>query len=164
MIWLAGILIFICLLLLWLLLSPLQLEIDSRESQARIKWASIGNATIWYDDDWWLGFRVLFFQRKIRLSSMKAKPKHGAAARPVKKVKKKRKGLLRKMIRVLQTFRVKEWRLAVDTGDFTFNAQAFPLNYFPGFRNHLQINFNDENYLFIRIWNRPIRVLFAFLR
>jgi hypothetical protein len=162
MIWVAGILIFICLLLLWLLLAPLQLEIDSRKPGAALKWVSIGNAAIWYEDEWWLSFRVLFFQKKIRVASMKAGPKK-AAARPLKKPKRRPKGLFKKIVRVLRTFRVKEYRLAVDTGDYVLNAQLYPLNFQAGLRNHLLVNFTDENYLYIRIRNRPVKMLYAFL-
>ena len=163
MIWVLGILIFICLLLLWLLLAPLQLEIDSRKPGASLKWVSIGNATIWYEEEWWLSFRVLFFHKKLRMASMKAKPKK-AAARPVKKPKRSPKGLFKKMIRVLRTFRVKEWRLAIDTGDYTLNARLFPLNFQTGLSTHLLVNFTDENYLYIRIRNRPLKMLYAYFR
>lgn len=72
--------------------------------------------------------------------------------------------LLKKAVRIIKTFRVTEWRLAVDTGDHTRNAQLYPLNFLPGTFRHLQINFRDENYLVLKIRNRPWKILYAFLR
>lgn len=163
MTWLLVILSFIILLLLWLLWAPLQLEIDTRKPAANFKWSGIGRANVWYDEEWWLSFRVFFFHKTIRLASMKAKPKKIAGQR-VKKAKRKPKGFLKKMIRVLRSFQVKEWRLAVDTGDYTMNAQLYPLNFFSRLHQHLFVNFNGENYLYIRIQNRPAKMLYAFFR
>lgn len=163
MIWVLGILLFICLLLLWFLISPFIIEIDSRKPLAMLKWVSIGKAAIWYDEEWWLGFRVLFFQKKIRLSSIKDKQKK-VAAPLVKKTKRKRKLSFRKILNVVRTFRIEEWKLAIDTGDYARNAQIYPLNFLPKLSGHMQINFNDENYLYVRIRNRPLKMLYAFLR
>jgi hypothetical protein len=163
MIWLLGILLFICLLLLWFLVSPLILEIDSRKPAAMLKWVSIGKAMTWYDDEWWLSFRILFFQKKMRLSSIKGKQKK-VAAPPVKKTKRRTRPPFRKILNVIRTFRVEEWRLAIDTGDYPRNAQIYPLNFLPKLRDHLRVNFNDENYLYVRIRNRPFKILYAYLR
>lgn len=163
MTWLLVIVSFIILLLVWLLLAPLQLEIDTRKPAATIKWISIGSAAIWYDEEWWLSFRVFFFHKTIRLASMKAKPKK-ITGRRVKKTKRKPKGILKKMIRVLRSFRVMEWRLAVDTGDYALNAQLYPLNFFCRLQQQLVVNFSGENYLYLRIQNRPAKMLYAFLR
>ena len=72
--------------------------------------------------------------------------------------------LLKKIIRIIRTFQVTEWQLAVDTGDHSRNAQLYPLNFLPGAFPHLQINFRDENYLVLKTRNRPWKIVFAFLR
>ena len=72
--------------------------------------------------------------------------------------------VLKKLIRVLKTFRVTEWQLAVDTGDHTVNAQWYPMNFLPYTYKNLQINFIDENYLVLKMRNRPWKIVFAFLR
>ncbi len=68
------------------------------------------------------------------------------------------------MIRVLRTFRVTEWRVAIDTGDYARNAQLYPMNFLPYAFKHLDINFRDENFLVLRIRNRPWKMIYAFLR
>lgn len=163
MIWLLVILLLLVLLLLWFLLAPLQLEIDSRQPVARLRWISIGRAAIWYDEEWWLSFRILFIRKTMRIASMKARPKKITAKR-LRKPKKRRVMSLKKMVRLLRSFRVQEWRLALDTGDYPLNARLYPLNFLGGLRNHLLVNFNDENYLYVRIRNSPWRMLWAFLR
>lgn len=163
MIWLLFILLLLLALVLWFLLAPLQLEIDSRQPVARLRWISIGRAAIWYDEEWWLSFRVFFFHKTLRVASMKAGPKKIASKR-VKKTRKRPGMTLKKMIRVLRSFRVQEWKLAIDTGDYPLNARLYPLNFMGGLRNHLRVNFNDENYLYVRIRNSPWRMLWAFLR
>jgi hypothetical protein len=128
-----------------------------------LKWVSIGRAMIWYEEEWWVSFRVLFFQKKIRMSSIKRTQKK-AADQPTKKIKRRTKGMLRKIVRVLHTFKVEEWQLAIDTGDYALNAQIYPLNFLPALNHHIGINFNNENFLKVKISNRPVRILYAYLR
>lgn len=166
MIWLVIMLLSLLTLLCWLLISPVELEIDSRIPSAKLRWFSIGKAVIWYENEWWLNFRVLFYRKTIRFSEIKKKPKKIKPA-TVKKKPKSRMSISRmskKIIRVIKTFRVKEWQLAVDCGDHTRNAQLYPLNFLPGTFKHLHINFSDENYLVLKIRNRPWKILYAILR
>ena len=97
---------------------------------------------------------------------MKSKPKKmkdpTAKRKPKRRMKISR--VLKKLIRVLKTFRITEWQLAVDTGDHTRNAQFYPLNFLPYTYKNLNINFCDENYLVLKIRNRPWKIVFAFLR
>ncbi|MDP4264055.1 MAG: hypothetical protein Q8941_16125 [Bacteroidota bacterium] len=149
----------------WLLISPFIVEIDTRIPQAGVRWVSIGSARVWYEDEWWFSIRIFFFRKTMRFSEIKAKPKK-IKDRVKKKARKKMKisRVWVKMVRVIKTFRVKEWQLAFDTGDHTRNAQLYPLNYLPYTFKHLYINFGDENYLVLKTRNRPWKVLYAFLR
>jgi len=65
---------------------------------------------------------------------------------------------------MLRTCRVEEWQLAIDTGDYALNAQIYPLNFVPALHHHLGINFNNKNYLYMKIRNSPVRILYAYLR
>ena len=64
----------------------------------------------------------------------------------------------------LKSFRVIEWCIAIDTGDKIKNGWLYPLNFSPYTRQHLYINFMDENYLVLRIRNAPWMLAFAFLK
>jgi hypothetical protein len=105
---------------------------------------------------------VFFFRKTIRLAAIKKKKKKPAEKkkRPAKKANFPK--ILIKGIRVIRSCHVQQWELALDTGDYTHNAFLYPLNYASYFHQHLQVNFNDENYLFVRIRNKVWRMLYAF--
>lgn len=70
-----------------------------------------------------------------------------------------------KAIRVIKTFRVQKLEIALDTGDPVKTAKIYPLNFYPyppG--KQINVNFTGENYVFLRITNRPWRILVAWFR
>jgi hypothetical protein len=165
MMWVIAIVIFLLFVLLLLLLSPLSLEIDTRIPVASFHWQNIGSAAIWYDEEWRLSMQLFFYSKTMSIHQLKNKP--GKKKNAQKKKKKKNENsfqTLLKMLRVLQTFRVTEWKLALDTGDFTRNAQLYPLNFIPYAHEHLHINFTGETYLLLKIRNRPWNILIAYFR
>jgi hypothetical protein len=165
MVWLI-IVIVIRVLLSWLLISPLIVKVDTRIPEARLRWWSVGEANIWYKDEWWLQWRILFYKKEIRFSEIGSKTKTPKQAASKKRSGRKMKinKILKKGMRIMRTFKVEEWQLAVDTGDHTRNAQLYPLNFIPYNFQHLSINFNDENYLVLKTRNRPWKMLYAFLK
>ena len=63
-----------------------------------------------------------------------------------------------------KTFRITEWKLALDTGDYSLNAPLYPLNFLPYTINHILVNFQNENYLALKVRNRPWKILIVFLK
>jgi hypothetical protein len=163
MFWLVIILV-MAAVLCWLLISPLRLEIDTRVPRASLSWFSIAAAQIWYDKEWWFRFRVLFFQKTIRLEAARSGSKTLPRAQAKPGRRKHPRFRFRKIIRLLRTFRVRQWTLAIDTGDFVRNGQLYALNFAPSLANHLFINFSGESYLVLVITNRPWKIIYAFLR
>jgi hypothetical protein len=162
MIWLI-IILFICAILGFLLFSRIVVEVDTRIAKAELRWQGIGTVKVWYEDGWLLSMKVRFYQKTFRFADMKKKSKT-LKDRPRKK-RNKRAGtmrMLRKTIKVIKTFRVIEWRLAIDTSDYSSNAQLYPLNFARRNFGHLNINFRDENFLVLKIHNRPWKILYAF--
>lgn len=158
----AGLIIIVLLigLLIWLLISPLVILLDTRVPYFQVKWVSIGAASIWYDENLKVKFRILFFRKTIDVGQKKKK-----ITTKKKNIKsKKRKIPAQKIIRLLKTFKVKRWNLAIDSGDYIETAFLYPINFLRPLQNHLYINFNDENYLFIEITNRPWKILLAMMR
>lgn len=101
----------------------------------------------------------------MRFSEMKKKPaKTGRLKKEKTKKKVKPRRMLLKAVNMAKAFRIIEWKLAIDTGDYVRNAQLYPLNFVPGFFNHLGVNFCDENYLVLKIVNRPWRILYTYMR
>lgn len=142
-------------LIVWLLAAPLVVQLDTRIPCLTIEWM-------------WI-FRWIWRPK----TEAPASPKKDTR-KPRKKQEKKRprkrpvEWIMRKMvksIRVIGTFRVQKLEIALDTGDPVKTAKMYPFNYYPyppG--KKVYINFAGENYLFLRITNRPWRILFAWFR
>ncbi|HSN59316.1 MAG TPA: hypothetical protein VLR49_00160, partial [Ferruginibacter sp.] len=72
--WLVLIVIFLCLFVCWLLISPLVFELDTREARSTICWVSIGKCSIFFEEEWWLQYQVFFYQKRIKLMDIKKRP------------------------------------------------------------------------------------------
>jgi hypothetical protein len=166
MVWIT-IIIFLLLILFWLFLTPLELRVDTRTPQASLQWFSMGKAIVIYENEkWWLKMRVLFFYKQWDLEKLifPDKKKKKRITRIQKKRKRGKIKWLRKFATLLRTFRVTKWQIALDTGDNIKTAWLYPLNFFSYTRQHLYINFNDENYLVLNVRNAPWKIVYAFLR
>lgn len=161
MTWILTIVILLFLLLCWMLVSPLVLELDSSTSSAKFTWPGIGKACLWYDGQWRIVFHIFFFRKKLNLSEHKKQED-----KPVKKIKQKTKSRVpfHRMVNCFRSFRIVEWKLAIDTGDYALNARLYPLNFLPRLRHHLDVNFAEKNYFYMKIRNYPWRMIYAFLR
>ncbi len=165
MIWIIGIIIFFLFILCWLLLSPLVIKLDTRIPGTAVYWQGIGAAELWYDEEWYLNMQLLFYHKTFRMNELGKKTAKKKSSPKKKKAKKMNRSLLvKKIIRVLRSFRVTEWKLAIDADDYTLNAQLYPLNFIPLTVEHLQINFSGENYLLLKIKNSPWKILYAWFR
>ena len=102
----------------------------------------------------------------MELAGIKSKPANKKTPAVKKKSAKRTttKILFVKILRVLKTFRVTAFTLALDTGDNVLNAQIFPLIFFPPVRRHVFINFTGDNFLILKMRNRPWKMLCAFLK
>jgi len=169
MTWILIIVILVLLLLCWLLFSPFLLELDTATSSARFTWWGIGTASVWYEGGWWMYFRILFFHKQMRLNKRRGvnTERRGEKRRSENEGKRKKPKShfpFYKMVKCLRTFRIKEWKLSVDTGDYALNARLYPLNFVPEFQHHLDINFMDRNEGSIKLVNAPWKILYAFIR
>ena len=156
--------IFLLLILGWLLLAPLQLQIDTRIPEISFRWISVGKAKMVYEQGkWWLKISVFFFFKRWELEDLLFNPK-----KKVKKTKPKTKTghskWGRKLFNLLKTFHVTKWRIAIDTGDDVRNAWLYSLNFYPGINSHLCVNFFDENYLVLEIRNAPWKMVYALMK
>lgn len=166
MYWLLGILMFIILLIAWLLVSAFELKLDTRVLQAELSWKTIGMVKVWHDQQWLIRFRILFFSKTLPISELKRTKGQSKKIRTETKVhtSSRLKNIPGRMIDVIRSFELLECTLAIDTGDHCRNARLYPLNYVPYARGHLFINFFDENFLVLKIRNKPWKILYAFFR
>jgi len=161
------ILLLIILIPAWILLSPMEFKIDTRVPIIMIRWKAIGSAVLLFEnEEWWLKIRVLFFSKKWNLVQ-----RFFSGKKKRRKInKKRRKEDLRKnktifrILKVFKTFRIVEWEIAYSTEDNVKNAYWYWLNFFPLTRQHVHINFIDENYLIVVIKNKIGRMLYAFIK
>ncbi|OQP58173.1 hypothetical protein A3860_07565 [Niastella vici] len=143
---------------------PLYIEIDTRVPEANLRWVSVGQCRIWFQQEWLLNVQILFYRHTFRLSAQTGKKKKPAekkarAAKPKNMLPKLKKGW-----QVLRSCTVQQWQLSIDTGDFAKNAELYPFTFYPALCGHLRINFTNENYFFIRIHNQVWKMLMAYLR
>jgi hypothetical protein len=162
----VWVIIFIVPLLIlgWLLLAPLQLQIDTRIPEISFRWISVGKAKMVYEQGkWWLKISVFFFFKQWELEELIFKPK-----KKVKKTRPKTKTdhskWFRKLLNLLKTFRVTKWRIAIDAGDDVRNAWLYSLNFYPGIKGHFCVNFFDESYLLLEIRNAPWKMVYALMK
>lgn len=132
-----------------------------------VQWKSIGNAALMYEDEaWWLKIRILFFSKKWNLVQMiftdSKKKKKSTQSRRKEKVKKTMPVL--KIFKILKTFQIVQWKLAISADDNTANAWWYWLNFFPSTRQHVHVNFIDENYLVLVVRNKAWRIVYAFIK
>ncbi len=164
MIWIT--ILFIILLLAWILVSPLELKIDTRIPSVIMRWKSIGRASVVYkNDEWWLNIHVLFFHKNWSLMQMIFADKKNK--KKVKKIQSPRKKSSSKWIgrfvKIIRTFRISRLKIAIGSSDNAINAKLYPLNFLPQTRQYIYINFIDENYLLLTIKNQPIRIIYALM-
>jgi len=150
----------------YLLLMPLELCVDSYRDRYYLRIGFLARLSLEKDpmELLRLHLKVLFmdfFWRPSDLSS-RGKPKRKPARKG--KVGKKRRMTLAQGKRLLQSFRVKSFRLELDTGDPILNAQLVPLGFLMGpYSEKVGINFQGRNDILLQIANRPIYILNAFI-
>ena len=165
MIWIILPLVIISLLV-WILVSPLEVKVDTRIPEVIIRWKSIGRASVEYEkDEWWLNIHIWFFIKKWSLMQMIFADKKNE--KKVKKIQGQRKKSSSKwrerFLKIVRTFRISKLKMAISSGDNTLNAKLYPLNFLPLTRQHIYINFIDENYLLLIIKNQPFRIIYALM-
>lgn len=164
----AFLIIALLLLLItgWILFSWIEMDIDTRVPQAAFKWSGIGNAILIHEkNDWLLKVKVFFYRKEWPLSKLLFdRPKKKSSPKKVRRKGGSSKLSIQRFLNILSTFRVKEWQLAIDANDNHSYIILYPFNFLPHLSKHLNINFQDETYLFLRIRNQPWRILYALIK
>lgn len=162
----------------WLLWTPLRVEIDSEAGVFRAEWRYLC-AVQWLPEE---GLNVIrveapFFRRHIQLSATTPpggkpvqKPEKTAAPPvPAPPAKKKQKLSPKMMWRLgcnfLRTFKIKRLQIWWDSDDFIWNARAYPVAHFLNTlgAGEVRINFWGRRELALVVENRLGRMLGAVL-
>jgi hypothetical protein len=153
-------------LLAYLLLMPLELCLDSYRQRYYLRLGSLARISVEKDPVALLRLhlRVLFmnfFWRPSDLQQWKRQNKKPGA----KKTGGKSRGITMGQVqKILRSFRVKAFRIELDTGNPMLNARLFPIFYLLRKQGReVGINFLGRNQVLVRIANRPIYILNTFI-
>lgn len=171
MVWLFIILI-VLLFLGWLLVTPLEICINSIENDYHIKWKGIGEASIIVlPMDLLVRLKIAFWKKdwsvmKFRFKKERKNDKK-ASEKPKRKKRNARKNL-RLFRRILGSFSVKKMRVNIDTQNYILNGYLFPLffhltRYYNG-KPQLIINYKGKTEINVLMRNRLINIFYAILK
>ena len=150
--------------LTYLLLMPLELCIDSYRERYFLRMGVLARLGVEKDPAELirLHLKVLFLNFYWRPSDIRSWGRRGKKASRKGKAVKKRGMTLDRAGKLLKSFRVKSFRLELDTGNPVLNAKLYPLLFLPGLRTwDVGINFLGHNHVSLQIVNRPIYILNA---
>lgn len=158
-------------LLLWLLLMPFQLEVDTAEGLFRFEWKTLV-LVLWLPEEGWDMVKIdaPFFHKKISVAARSWRPSRQKAKtlphteKPASKRASSRLAW-RVVPAVLRTFKVQRCVLWLDTDDYVQNAWLYPVF---GLWNHRRIrvvvNFLGKNDLALLVQNSLGRMVWAALK
>lgn len=153
------------LLIIYLLLAPIVLYINTAEGQYYIRLKGLAKASIEGHKEELLRIKLKIFSRNFYFYPLK---KIGAAKKK-KSVKRNGRKTMRRigigrMLRMLRSFKVRRVLLDIDTGNCISNAKLYPffvlLNYTSG---EFRINFEGRNTMALHLENRPIHIIKSFI-
>ena len=173
MIFIWIILILLLVFLIWILVAPVRLNIDSKKNEYLIKWLGLGKlALIPAEEEWFFSLKIGFWKKKILFSSLiqNFTKKEKKKIEPKKKHKKSKKTSLfssiKRMRRVLQSFEIKVCKINLDTDDYYWNALLIPAFQVVnrGDQHRIAINFRSKNDIQLIVENRLIKVLYSIFK
>lgn len=153
-------------MLIYLLLMPLELYLDSYQERYYLRMGILARASVEKDpvELLRLHLKVLFMNFYWRPSDLKTAHKKPDKTKEVRKTRKVRKFNVSLVKRLLRSFKVRRFRLEIDTGNPMLNARLYPLLFLLDRQaGDIRVNFVNRNHLLLQLTNRPIRLLNAFI-
>jgi hypothetical protein len=149
----------------YILLMPLELRIDSYKGLYCLRMGILAQASVESDplEVLRLHLKVLFLDFYWLPSEISSRG-HDTKKKPKKKTHsgKTPRMTMARVQRLLRSFKVKAFRLELDTGNPVLNARLFPLFFLLG-QGSGGINFQGRNHILLHLVNRPIHILNAFI-
>jgi len=153
------------LVLIGLLFMPIQLYTNTITNQYFARIGHLAKAQVEGDAAeiirfriWVIGYEFFFYPLKKKRKRKKKIEEPDKGRKGIKRFKPRSFG------KILKAFKLKQFELNVDTGNFVANAQLYPV--FGFFNHHIancQINYEGINSLIIDIRSRPVTVLKSFI-
>lgn len=156
---LYSILILIILFVLYLLWIPIRISIDTNQNLYQFQLKGLVKVMFVPDAIEVLKVNIKMFFMNFQFYPIRSKGKQKKEKR--KPVTKRKTWIKPKTgFGILRSFKIKEFKLELDSGDFITNAKLFSIYAIVNadYRN-IQINFQNRNSLFLILENRPIYIL-----
>ena len=154
-------------IIIYLLFVPISLYINTARNQYFLKIKGLAKGSIVEDEleVIKIHLKVMFFNFEFYpLKTINFSGKHKIEKKSTEK-KRLTTNSLKKGVRVLKSFKIKQLQAEIDSGDCIFNSKLYPvfalLNFYKG--THLNINFEGKNNVLLYIENRPIRIIKSFI-
>ncbi len=153
-------------IVLWLLLAPITVNVNTWNNDFSINWTGIARASLGLKErELLIRLRVFFWRRDF--FPLRASPK-----KPGRKKPKPKKGgrsrwrpfSMKRARKLMEAVHVRQFRFELDTGDYVSNAYLYPMAYFLSSpTRQLSVNFADRTNVQLQIEIRLIRVLRALI-
>lgn len=162
---LTGFLILILLLVFSLLLMPIVLFMDTATNQYYLQLSGLAKASVESHAEEFIRIKLKLFFLSFYFYPLKNNKGSKKTKKIENKVVKKKGNRLdfAKGLRILKSFRVKNFLFDIDTGDCILNAKLYPLfallNYHVG---GFSVNFEGRNRVGLHIYSRPIYIIKSF--
>lgn len=154
-------------LLLWVILAPILLNIDTKNHKYQLSlFRMISVDFRRMDTDLFVHMHNMLFSKTFKIDVLEQITRRRAKKiQPQVKSKKNRFSLSgRKMWRLFRTFKVRNLKLRIDTGDYYYNGLLYPIRFLINGRNRdVQFVFGGDNELVLVVENRLIRMLRAII-
>jgi hypothetical protein len=164
MVWLLFPFSVLLILLMYILLAPIYIDIDSTKGLYRIRFHLIASVAASFGDKTLLTIKLLGWKKRIDLSDpvLYKQEKHSGPGKPVSK----KYGIkLSNILSVLKSFKIKTCDISFDSYNMQLNGILFPLFYFGGcyFKKSIRISFTGENHIILQMQNKLGRMAAAYL-
>lgn len=176
MFYVSLILIVLGLIAFGILMTPFRLIIDSVLGVYRLEFGRLASGELVMEDAQpYVDVKVLFWKRRFNpfeLKSGEAREWKGETSIEGKRPKKvgaerKRRLIgLRKVLAIVQSFKVNRFKIRINTGDMPLNGVMYPLIYWLAFRTRkdIAIVFYGQSVVRINIENNLARMTWAYIK
>lgn len=157
-----GILLLLFLLIvLYVLFVPIILYIDTATNQYFFQLKGLAKATIETDKK-----EIIIIKLRLLLFHFNFYPLKRKTIKKSKKTVKKKRNIrmtFTTLLRIVRSFKIKQFKIDIDTGDYITNAQLYPIAALLNYSKHaFYINFSGNTNMLLFVKNRPIRVIRSF--
>lgn len=155
--------VFLLIVVLFLLLSPIVIDLNSETGKCELRWSGFGSMNlILKDEKILLRFRIAGYRFTIDPAEGKNKLPRTKAGSEQRKRKMTLRQIVSKSRALLQSFQVRDFHCDFDSNDYLLNSWLYPAAHLldPSHRRW-NINFNGRNAVALKIENNLWRLLRA---